>query len=305
MFKRTGCSLEHSRDAEKALSSYLAGKYRPAPSPTPLIDDVLAAYGAEHGTHTLSRKNLGYSLGTLLKYWSGKKVEDITAKSCREYSAARSIGGARRDLETLRAAVNYWHREYGPLSTVPTVVLPTKGQPKERWLTRGEAARLLWAARRSRHLVRFMLLGLYTGSRAGVMFKLEWSWVDFNSGIMRRRAPGAAESNKRTPPVRLGSRILSHLRRWHRLDKGEHKYVVRYHGKPVHRIHQSWGKMVKSAGLDAAVTPHTLRHTRATWLMQEGIDPWKAAQHLGMSLKILTDVYGHHHPDFQKEASEV
>jgi hypothetical protein len=31
--------------------------------------------------------------------------------------------------------------------------------------------------------------------------------------------------------------------------------------------------------------------------MQEGADPWKAAQFLAMSLETLLRVYGHHRPD--------
>ena len=47
-------------------------------------------------------------------------------------------------------------------------------------------------------------------------------------------------------------------------------------------------------------TPHTLRHTAATWLMQLGVDFWVASGYLGMTVATLTTVYGHHHPDFQK-----
>src|SRR5262245_44563319 len=59
----------------------------------------------------------------------------------------------------------------------------------------------------------------------------------------------------------------------------------------------------KRAALDD-VTPHTLRHTAATWLMQRGTPTWEASGFLAMSEKMLRDVYGHHHPDFQKEAAE-
>jgi integrase len=52
-------------------------------------------------------------------------------------------------------------------------------------------------------------------------------------------------------------------------------------------------------------SPHTLRHTRATWLMQAGIDHWEAAGHLGMSLEMLGRVYGKHDPQFQKRAANV
>jgi len=37
--------------------------------------------------------------------------------------------------------------------------------------------------------------------------------------------------------------------------------------------------------------------------MQLGTDPWEAAGFLGMSVKVLIDTYGHHHPDYMKEAA--
>jgi hypothetical protein len=38
--------------------------------------------------------------------------------------------------------------------------------------------------------------------------------------------------------------------------------------------------------------------------MQQGTDMWKAASYLGMSVETLQRVYGHHHPDFQKDAAD-
>ena len=53
------------------------------------------------------------------------------------------------------------------------------------------------------------------------------------------------------------------------------------------------------------VTPHTLRHTAATWLMQQGTDLWQTAGFLGMSVEQLERTYGHHHPDHLKEARDA
>jgi hypothetical protein len=50
------------------------------------------------------------------------------------------------------------------------------------------------------------------------------------------------------------------------------------------------------------VTPHILRHTCATWLMQGGVNLWDAAGFLGMTVQQLEATYGHHHPDYQQEA---
>jgi integrase len=53
------------------------------------------------------------------------------------------------------------------------------------------------------------------------------------------------------------------------------------------------------------VTPHVLRHTAVTWAMQNGADPYAAADFFGMTLDVLTRVYGHHHPDHQKGVGEA
>src|SRR6516225_411590 len=59
---------------------------------------------------------------------------------------------------------------------------------------------------------------------------------------------------------------------------------------------------VRAAGIGTDVTPHILRHTCATWLMQAGVDLWDAAGFLGMTVQQLEHGYGHHHPDYQQEA---
>jgi integrase len=57
-------------------------------------------------------------------------------------------------------------------------------------------------------------------------------------------------------------------------------------------------RVVKAdAGLGPDVTPHVLRYTAATWLMQSGTNSWEAAGFLGMSVEMLVERYGHHHPD--------
>lgn len=237
-------------------------------------------------------------MANLARWWGDKRLVDVSARTCRDYAASRPPVAARRDLETLRAAINHWHKFYGPLPAVPFVVLPAKPAPRERWLTRSEAARLLWAARRVEHLRRFILLGLYTGSRAGAILGARWEWVDLETGLMRRRAPGAIETTKRTPPVRLGRRILAHVRRWAARDN--HAWpICHVDGMAVTKLRRSFQTAVARAGLPGRISPHTLRHTRATWLMRDGVRIWDAAQELGMSAIILERTYGHHQASYQ------
>ena len=68
-------------------------------------------------------------------------LSEITGETCREYAKIRgSDGGARRDLEDLRAAINH-HAAEGFHRGVVNVILPAKGAPRDRWLTRDEAAK--------------------------------------------------------------------------------------------------------------------------------------------------------------------
>lgn len=271
-----------------------------------MIADVLNAYAAEHLPHTREAANAAYHIEALADYWADKPVSAITARECRAFAGTQKRTSARRYLETLRAAVRYWHREYGPLPVVPVVTLPARAEPRQRWLTRSEAARLLKAARRTQHLARFILLGLYTGSRSGIVLRLQWDQIDLQKGEMARTRPEMpAHAKKRAPRVRLGNRILSHLRRWHRLDNGTVSYLCHYNGARVQKMRRSWRAAVKRAKLSGDVTPHVLRHTRATWLMQAGVDAWEASGALGMSVEMLTRTYGHHHPDWQKRAANV
>ncbi|WP_315782178.1 MULTISPECIES: tyrosine-type recombinase/integrase [unclassified Bradyrhizobium] len=103
--------------------------------------------------------------------------------------------------------------------------------------------------------------------------------------------------------VPIPSRLLAHLRRWHRIDP-ETKHFVEFNGKPVASVKTAFKSAVKLAELGPGISPHTLRPTAATWLMRRGADPWQAAVYLGMSLDVLLNTYGHHHPDYLLDAVE-
>lgn len=301
-FVRTGCAESDRGGAEKRLAAYLGQKHKPEGGSDPLIADVLLVYAQEHVPHTKAAKNAAYNIASLASWWGDRRVSQISSRACREYASDRLPSAARRDLECLRAAIRYWHKERG-LAAIPAITLPPKSEPRDRWLAKSEAAALVRAAMGIQHLRRFILLGLYTGTRTGALLSLTWDQIDLERGVMRRRAAGTAEdSRKRTPPVRLGKRILAHLRRWHRLDDGKVTYLCHYEGAKVGKLRRSFPQAAKRAGL-SGVTPHTLRHTCATWMMHRGVPIFEAAGFLGMSVEMLSRTYGHHHPDYQKQAA--
>ena len=276
------------------------------------------AYATEHVPHVKKPETAAYHIECLLPFWTGKKLSDVKASSCREFVSYRITHGvsehtARHHLETLQAAINYYNREY-QLDAVPVVTLPKKPPPKSRWMTRDEVAAMLHATRQAErigHIKRFIMIGVYSGTRSGAMLSLKWipsptcGWIDVDGGVIHRKGTSAVETKKRQPPVKIHVHLWPFLKRWRDqdMDKGI-TTVCHFQGKQVASVKNAWKAVCKIAGIKD-VTPHTLRHTACTWQMQAGTDIWAAAGFLGMSAQTLEKVYGHHHPNFQSEAASA
>ena len=79
-FVRTGAGASDRDVAEKQLAEYIGNKHRPAPSPAPLIADVLSVYGSEVAPFKKTAHNIAYHIGNLLRWWGTKTVAEISAK---------------------------------------------------------------------------------------------------------------------------------------------------------------------------------------------------------------------------------
>jgi integrase len=338
--------------AEQKLAEHIGRKYQinrergRYPSEI-LVLDVLNIYLADAARSHARPEETKQRVLTLAEFFASDTLAHINGQRCREYATWRSkqvrkackpeqtnrpalrvtAAAARRELEDLRAAINH-HRREGLCSEIVSVVLPEKSRGRDVWLMRSQAARLIWAAWRARqimqdgvtkravgkHIARFILVGLYTGSRSGaicgaaLMPTIGRGHVDLERGVFYRRAAGAHETKKRQPPARLPDRLLTHLRRWQRLGIATEAFVE-WNGKPVYSVRKGFAAAALAAGLPISgpdrVTPHVLRHTAATWAMQNGADLWQAAGFLGMTVEMLQARYGHHHPDFQADAARA
>jgi integrase len=244
----TGASAHDRARAEKALQEYLAKNHRPprgANSPEDLlVAEVMSIHLREHAPTTASAYWIGDMSADILAWWGERSLAEVNARNCRAYVAWRtaqppktckhkrgrqiSETTARNELIVLRAAINYYHREHGPLQAVPVVTLPPRKPPRvDYFLSRSEIAALIRAARRyiqTRHMERLILVGLYSGTRPGAMLKLRWlpssdgGWIDLDNEVIHRRSQDARRTKKRQPPVRIHKRLLPHLRRWQRED---------------------------------------------------------------------------------------
>src|SRR5262249_21046728 len=156
---------------------------------------------------------------------------------------------------------------------VVAIHLPDRPEPRDRWLTRKEAAALLREAlsepRVRLHLPLFILVGLYSGARKEAILSLRWSQVDLQSGRIDFHTPGARRTNKRRARIPIPARLLGHLRRASKRGT-EIGFVISENGKRLGDVKRGFSSACRRAGLQD-VSPHVLRHTCATWLMQRGV----------------------------------
>jgi integrase len=307
--RKRSAGTVNREEAEAVFGEWLRTRTRKGRSHRPeevLVTDVLSDYGNERGPKVVAPRVIGCALEALLGYWSGKTVAEVTPRTCEEYATARnkSANTIRRELNVLQTAINYAFKT-GRLSRRVSVVLPQAPQPRDRWLTRKESARLLHAALRSPavrlYLPLFILIALYTGRRKEAILSLRWSqvdldkrWINFEQG---RR------TKKRKGHIPIPPRLIPHLRRA-RMRGTELGYVIHRDGERIGDIKKGFAAACKKAGL-LDITPHALKHTAITWAMQNAVDPWQAAGFFATSLPTLMRVYGHHHPEHMREAAKA
>jgi integrase len=299
------------RQAEVALAEFINLRNRDAGPRDPsqiLVTDALADYAQEHGEETEAPWRIAAAIKALAPFWEGRTVAEVTRETCRAYERvrARSAGTVRRELGVLRAAINHEHKN-GRLTRVVAIHVPGRPEPRDRWLTRKEAAALLHAAlaepRVRLHLPLFILIGLYSGARKEAILSLRWSQVDLAAGRIDFNTPGARRTNKRRARIPIPARLLGHLRRASKRGT-QLGFVISENGKRLGDVKRGFASACRRANLEA-VSPHVLRHSCATWLMQRGVPMWDAAGFLGMSRETLERVYGHHHPDYLRSAAEA
>jgi len=310
--KSTGCTSR--REAEKVLAAHIATKGRNSHSAEPAhitCAEILVIYAEEHAPSVANPERIGYAIDALLPFWSEVKLSFVTGGTCRRYEKTRgkSAGTIRRELGTLQAAINYAHRE-GYITSAPVVTLPPKPEPKDKWLTRDEAARLLWAAWRghkSKHLAKFILIAIYTGTRKDAILRMGFEpntiggWFDLDREIMFRKSEGERVTNKRRTPAPIPRQLLSHLKRW---KSQGCIWAVEYEGARVGNINRAFIRAATASDLEG-VTPHTLKHTAITWAMQSGVPSWEIAGYFSTSEETINKVYAHHAPGFMESAKRA
>ena len=141
-----------------------------------------------------------------------------------------------------------------------------------------------------------------TGARVSEVVGVKLQDLVYEEGLVRVFGKGAKE---RVVPI--GRRALGAVALYARevrpsLDRGKGRGVLflNARGTPLSRV-GAWGiikQAAKRAGLTKRVTPHTLRHTFATHLLEGGADLRAVQEMLGHADLSTTQLYTHVDRDY-------
>ena len=236
------------------------------------------------------------------------RPSQVTPLDLRGYvSALHEAGYARstvsRRLASLRSFYRYAQRE-GLADQNPAKPLrnPRRERKLPHFLSTDEVARLLAAPNSRENLGlrdRAILETTYSaGLRVSELVAMNDGDLDLPSGITRIRGKGRVE---RLAP--LGSFAVRALQRWlakrtlaadQRGEEGLPVFVNRFGRRLTTRsVARMLNKYLKVTGLDTRTTPHTLRHSFATHLVDRGADIRSVQELLGHKSLITTQIYTH------------
>ena len=208
----------------------------------------------------------------------------------------RSIG---RRLSALRSFFRFLARE-NYLKTNPILMLSSPKLEKHLplFMTEEEVAKLIESAfakddKDERSLRDRAILETFysSGLRVSELVSMDLGNVDFISGIIKVMGKGKKE---RVVPV--GGMAIKAMRRY--LDSRKKKSEAVFLNKNGKRI-TSRGvrgiveKYLKSSGMNQGISPHTLRHSFATHLLNRGADLRTVQELLGHANLSTTQIYTH------------
>ncbi len=212
-----------------------------------------------------------------------------------------------RKIATLRSFYK-WAERRGLAASNPMTAIRTPRQNKRlpKAITVEQVERLLSAPNDNEVLGRrdrAMLETLYsTGLRVSELVQLEARDIDLTGEAIKVRGKG-----KKERLVPLGAHALHAIRRYIEMakadakfgplwsDVGEHPLFLNKHGKRLssRSVRRKLDKYLRMVGLDASISPHTLRHSFATHLLDNGADLRSVQELLGHQSLSTTQVYTH------------
>lgn len=255
--------------------------------------------------HTL--KNYGTDLKEFFQFLGPRKVNQVDPLLIRGFLAqVKSRGCSKstlsRKLAALRSFFKYLTRE-NLLQSNPVLGISTPKRDKKlpRFLDLGEVTHLLeaptdktWEGKRDRSILEILYSA---GMRVSELVGLNQEDLDLLSGLVRIRGKGKKE---RMVPV--GGKALEALRAYleaapvpGRKNESQPPLFLNRSGSRLtdRSVRRLILKYARQISLKKGISPHTLRHTFATHMLDRGADLRSVQELLGHANLSTTQIYTH------------
>jgi integrase len=200
-------------------------------------------------------------------------------------------------FDVIRQVYNFANRNNLIDCTSPTLGIkkPKRDNKRDRFLTFDESDRLLNELKKQYpEIYEISLISLRCGLRAGEIFSLKWADIDSKNGRLIVR------DTKATNRFPLMTFDIKEIFRNKKRGAANDLVFPDKNGKKRKAISKSFMRTVNKLGLNDDATDsrnkvvfHSLRHTYASWLVQEGTPLYEVAKHLGHSTIAMTERYSH------------
>lgn len=247
-----------------------------------------------------------YTWKALAERFGGRDGESITREDCRAHTLYRrsngiSDGTIHTELGHLRMVLS-WAEKNKLIGKAPDIERPSKPEPKDRFMTREEAQKMI-AFAKTPHLRTAFHLMLGTAARVTAILELTWDRVDFDRKLIFLRDPNDKAKRKGRAIVPINTTLLSALRDAKAGALTE--YVVEWAGQPVKSLKKGIATASRQADIEG-VSAHVFRHTAAVWMAESGVPMEEIGQYLGhSSAEITRRVYARYSPDHLRKAASA
>lgn len=165
-----------------------------------------------------------------------------------------------------------------------------------RCLATDEMARLARAADDASATTRLATLLLFaTGMRVGELVSVRLADIDLDRDVIGIVGKGNRQRQVVIPNESLKDAIREYARTYHADDRASERFLREPNGRSLTTaaIRTRLRRLAKAAGLVRTVTPHMLRHTAATELLEAGVDIRFVQRLLGHRSILTTQIYTH------------
>jgi integrase len=297
-----------------------------------VFEEFKQGYPHEAKSANSARDVIAFLEGYAVPYFSKVRITDLTESEVTRFFDWRRQNGKKRkpSAATITIEMSHfnvfleWSHKRGFIKDRITLQAPSREKNPRTHFNSTDWSKLTrflreWVKdakgktgstlRDRTMLTNYVLILANTGIRVGEARSLKWSDIDTFVGedekqnivLQVKGKTGAREVVSRTPDVMIYFQRIHELRTQERdgiKPTLTESIFAHQDGKPIHSFKKGFNSLIKEAGVEfdgngQRRVIYSLRHTYATFRLQEGVNHYVLARNMGTSVKMLENFYGH------------